>query len=279
MSAATPRRVAALVAGLATVLAAPLAAQARRATSPEAAARAFARAVEAGRWGDAADMLDHRVVDAWRREHLTMARRPQPEWTLAPEQLMRMDSTLTREVAQAQVARMKRDHAKALATPWVLRELEDVPTLDSLERLTVREVALRWLRATDPRRVTREAVDMARRSGCPLDSAALAGLHAEIRPDSQDVIGAVVRGDTAYVVVREVSRLVPPTAIVDSAASEREAVGMISAQPDPHSVRVVRFRREGEHWLLVSLHEWFRGHGNRSTMVSCEPVDPPKRDP
>lgn len=206
-------------------------------STPESAVRAFASAVEQRRWSEAAGMIDLHLVEAWRRGQVAMARQPARPWTLTPEQLMRMDTTLTRAEAGRRIASMRRQVEESRRNPWILRELADVPSLDSLERLPVRAVAVAWLRARDPAWVNRGAIETARRDGCPLDSATMAALRADMRPGSLEVIGSVVRGDSAYVIVRAVhspmspppDRMPPPhTAVTDVVMT-----GLVSSHADP----------------------------------------------
>jgi hypothetical protein len=118
------------------------------------------------------------------------------------------------------------------------------------------------VRAQDPRWLSPRTLESVRRTDCPGDSSVLAAAAAETRPNLYELIGALRRGDTAFVVLREVlrhpgeygrdqnDRALPPSA--------------------------VRMRRSATGWVLVDWESWLGARGAISFVTSCEP--PPTRE-
>ncbi|HYD51724.1 MAG TPA: hypothetical protein VEA99_03815 [Gemmatimonadaceae bacterium] len=236
-------------------LLAPRALPAQRAATPEQVMRDFLAANAAGRWREAAALIDLEAYARWRRDNLAVARRSGGPRRVTAEQIMRADTLMPREVAEYQ-ARRAAERAAEDSLPWLLREHAGVPTLDSLERLPAREAAARWLQAQDPRWMADVELARLRRSGCRFDSVGVVMARDAIRPDGHLVMGAIVRDTMAFVVTQQVLR----------------HPGEYGREPDDRLLtpRAVRLRRTAAGWRVLDWNEWFTASGVFDVAAGCE---------
>jgi hypothetical protein len=224
--------------------------------APEAAMRRFVDAMSLQRWSDAAFFIDSSTFSSWLRDQISVARRARSPRRITAADLMRADSTMPRAVAEYQ-ARVSNDARKATAPDeLLLSQFANVPTVDSLARLSTTHAAARWLRAGDPRWIAQREIAGRRELGCELDSAAAAELYLLARPDSQSVVGAIARDTLAYVVVQQFLR--------DPGEFGRESRDA-ALQP-----RAFRMKRQGARWVLVDWEMWSTGRGQFIMSVECK---------
>jgi hypothetical protein len=184
-------RLAALVA-LATIV------SPRSARSQSAADRAvravvdsFFAAVAREQWDSAIALIDLPRFEPYFKQQIRNARTMLPQKAMTVEDLMALDSTMTRAVAEWQVGQSKRYNSPAFGD--MSHEFTGVKTLQAFFALTMPDAAARWLQAQDERTERRESLA---RSNCPL------ALLSMPLPEPKHVVLAVGRSDdsTAYVV-------------------------------------------------------------------------------
>jgi hypothetical protein len=154
--------------------------------------RRYFQALEDFRWRDAAALLDLSGVERIRAEAIREATSPTPrrgEPTV--ESLMQRDSTMPREAAEYEVARLRRAFGR-------VRGIEDrfagVSDADALAALPIEDAAARMLAASSPAYALRRTLE---RMGCervPSDAV----LRAVRPPARYRVLGTVVRDSVAY---------------------------------------------------------------------------------
>ena len=237
---------------------------------PESVATAFFAAQAEARWRDAVSHLDLTAFDAWRRS-LLAPRPPERVTPLTVEQLMEMQPDMPRAVAEYHVRQMERTMASVGAHELV--EFADVPSLDSLRRLTTEEAAARWLYGQDIRWQARLA---AREQRCPLPEALADSIVGPIAPH---VIVAVARRDTVAWVLHEPARQVPSAA--DSAGMAREPREFDPAVGAWHvgtlGMRLMELRLRAGGWRIMASSTMLTGSGSHALVVSeCRTIDAPE---
>lgn len=152
-------------------------------------ARAFFRALSAGRWIDAARMLDLPPIEQQRAHALQSARHPSHERSTTVDDLRRNNPDMPVAVAEWQIRQMEREQRN----PWDLLAYDFAGIHDTagLAQASSLELGARWLEARDERYLLRLAHERA--DNC-------AGVDVPELPSyPYEVIGAVTRRDTAYV--------------------------------------------------------------------------------
>ncbi len=148
--------------------------------------------VAAERWDAAAARLDLAQFEPFFRQQLRIARSEVRMPDPTPEELMAHDSSMSRAVAEWEVARMKASRADMPFGDYS-HEFAGVTSQHDLLTLTVPDAAARWLAAHDQRAQLRES---ARRQGCPLGN-----LPQASPPAKHTVLGVLVTNDsTAFVI-------------------------------------------------------------------------------
>jgi len=206
---------------------------------PDSVVRAFLRAVEEERWYDATEFIELGRFEAELASTIEFARRPRmapPPMTV--DDMRRHDPDMPREVAEYQLKRLQRQLEDTRA--HLRYQFADIPSVDSLSRLTLRQVAARRLEARDERYLLRLQLAEGN-NGCSAEhGAALLREHA---PVPATILGSIVRDDVAYVLVEAPTR-----------AAAR--VDELAAMATPSVIRVVRW---GSQWRI---RDWERWRGN-----------------
>jgi len=177
---------------------------ARSQTANERAARTVAESfftfLEREQWDSAASLVDVRRFEPFFRQQVSWARAelPQPDPTV--ESMMAQDSTMTRAVAEWQLAQIKRYPRPAFGDRSY--QFSGVHSQQELFALTPVQAIARWLEAQDERVRMRESF---RKQNCPIDVAA--ELIAHMPAPKQNVVAVATENDTtAFVIhVREPS--------------------------------------------------------------------------
>jgi hypothetical protein len=156
-----------------------------------AVADSFFAAGAAERWAVAAKLLDMDAFDKTFKQMQGNVRAGLPGPPLTVESLMAQDSTMTRAVAEWQIARYGKDPRDPYE--FLSYEFARVTTPRELLALTRDEGAARWLEAQDFRYKLRLAW---KHTGCPGDMPA-----TMLTPERHTVVGIAIGNDsTAYVV-------------------------------------------------------------------------------
>ena len=162
--------------------------------APDRAVRAvvdsFFAAVAREQWDSAAALFDLQRFEPFYKQQVRNARTMLPEQRPTAEQFMAMDSTMSRAVAEWQVAQSTRYNRPAFGD--MTQQFAGVRTLQAFFALTLPEAAARWLQAQDQRTQVREA---RARAGCPLEV-----LSAMLPSPTSIVLAIAVSDSTAYVV-------------------------------------------------------------------------------
>jgi hypothetical protein len=275
LRAMRPDRRARLLA-LLLVVPVPLAAQ-DPAAAPRAVADSFFRFIADERYLDAARLMDVEAFDAYRRDAVSAARRPQARPVMTAEQLQKLEPKMPRSVAEYQVKRM--NEQAATMAPYLRHEF-GYSTIDSIAAAPAEQALARSLEAHDIRTMMREALDRRRGTGCPVPAAALAASAATMRLRAARVIGVVVDGDSiAYVLHDDPSMddrayldQLPPAERAEAvAAMKRSARPWVEMAPP-----VTVLRRVGARWVV--------GTAMRSGMAigvdsQCAEATSPKKKP
>jgi hypothetical protein len=116
-------------------------------SNPEDVVRAFFNAEKAGRWRDAAAMLDQTYITTYQQDLLTGLRNRPSLRKATVEDLMRADSTMPRAAAEYQLKQM---YDSMNESTFLEQDFARVTTVDSLAALSPAEAAARWLEARDP---------------------------------------------------------------------------------------------------------------------------------
>lgn len=258
----------------------PVAPASAAATAPAAVAQSFFDALRDERWDAAAGHLDldrfarylsDRFADIERLDTAAIA-------TITPEQMMRHEPEMPREVAEYFANRATASRAKL--ADHVLSQFAGVPDRDSLRRLPVRAAAARWLEAHDLRYQMRRAREELRQRGCELPEEE-PGTIGEPR---RQVVGAVLAenapGDTvAYVLHRDVFAEAPTDALVPVDSAVMRDVQAAEEEwyvPEP---AVVVLHRSGGEWKVLPSVIGFGPGGVAVTIGDCGPAPEEKREP
>lgn len=240
------------------------------AAAPESVAVAFFAAVAEERWTDAVDHLDLRGFDAYRQSVLDPPR-PIDESMPTVEQLMESDPEMPRAAAEYQVKRLREFMKGRDFGP--LFDFADVPTLDSLRRLSTADAAARWLRAQDPR----WQLQRARAAEPATECAALAMILGPRDPVAMlpdEIVGVSVRDSVAWVLHHP--RFGGAFAAQPAAAGE---------EPHPHAgvsewygrvqPALLELRRRGGGWRIMPGPALLGGGMVGLSAAECRKVDEP----
>jgi len=159
---------------------------------PVATVTAFWAAAIAMRWAEAVSLLDLTALEKSRQAELESARMPRGREYTA-EDLMRRDPDMPREAAEYEIRRREKLRKQYPERPF--RQYFGVDSSAQLARMSIEEVATRWIQGHDP---LWQMLEQRRRYNCP-PSSGLDSLFALRRPR---VYGGVTVGDTAFVVFR-----------------------------------------------------------------------------
>lgn len=170
-----------------------------RADTPESVIRTYFRAVAEQRWRDAAQFVDTAFTERMRRH--TIASAMEPERVVTVEEHMRNDPEMPREVAEYFVRRAEQSmRAYGNEISYQFAMVEDTGTLQQLSPL---DAAARYVQAKDFRYTLWRSYRMA--PGCADSTPDDEALH-ELTP-RPEVLASVVRGDTAWIMYRDTSRM------------------------------------------------------------------------
>lgn len=215
---------------------------------PDSVVRAFLRAVQEERWYDATELIELGRFEAELASTIEFARRPRraaPPMSI--DDMRRHDPDMPREVAEYQLKRLQRQIEDT--TAHLRYQFADVPSVDSLSRLTLRQAAARRLEARDARYLLRLQLADAN-NGCSAEQRAR--LLREYAPIPGTILGSIVRDDVAYV-------------LVDAPTRAAERVPELAAMSTPSVVRVVRW---GTQWRIRDWERW-RGSNDTGFALSC----------
>ncbi len=213
--------------------------------APAAVLDSFFRALADERWTDAAGLLDPAELDAYRFQAADgMRRRPRD---LTADDLLRTDPQMPRAVAEYELERTKA--RRATYGDYLGREFAGIHDAAQLESLPVRELVIRWLQAQHPALRLREQL---RLRGCPPPP----GLDSAFRLGALNVVGTVVRGDTALVLFRSPWRPFPDS-------------GFFSSGP-----QVAHLMREGSQWRILPRHDLVQPSPSSITVERCSDTSP-----
>jgi hypothetical protein len=218
---------------LVALSATPLMSQTVSLADPGDIAREFFQAVAQERWRDAAGFVNLARIDSSRTWAMHYQRRPQRIRPVSVEDLMRRDTTLPRAVAEYQVAQMERMRADALNRGFS-HEWANVRDTVELQALTTLDLGARWLEAQDARAGYRQDI---RASNCVRPGVTEEMLLEGLVP-RREVLGVIVRGDTAFAVHRG-------TAVA----------GQFTPMSEPRIATLIR--RQGA-WLIEADHTLIR---------------------
>ena len=213
-----------------------------------ATAQSFFNALAEGHWEDAARLMDLQEFDKYRQSAITNARRPQREFVMTPERLMRQDPKMPRAVAEYQAQEFN-ERSKTVRFDYLSDQFAGISNLDSLAALPVQLAAARWLQAMDPQWQMLHS-----RYGDSTCKPIIVKhpMHARMK-----VLAAAVADSIAYVVYDH------DFAFVDGSAASPRPIS-----PDFLSVLVLGRRRN--RWV-VQTTEGLRG--NVGTSVVCSAMD------
>lgn len=213
--------------------------------------RAFFDAVAHERWVEAAAMLDLELLERGRRQQMEWRRHPPPDNPPTVEELMRHDPEMPRAVAEYQIAQAER--FKSTAGEMLSFEYANVRDTTMLVRMSALELGARWLEAQDSRYQMRRSAELAPDCADKLDTI----LSSVPAPPPREVLGAVGRGDTVFVLHRD-----------STSAGDAESVMPFFGT----SVATLVLRRGG--WRIVPQMTLLREVGSVSGMsfVSIERV-------
>ncbi|MEJ7760857.1 MAG: hypothetical protein WKF55_14840 [Gemmatimonadaceae bacterium] len=240
----------------------PADAQAR---TPRQVAEAFFSNVAEGRWNAAAGLLDLDSFDAYRKSVIASSRKPQAEYGITAERLMRDDPKMPRAVAEY---RVKEFEEAVKGTGQLTRyEFARISSPDSLAALTVTDAAARWIEAQDFRYQVWLADKNSVARGCPV-TAASADSPGKVQPHR--IVGVVVADSTAYIVHTDPRHEMTGTDPRSSNEAKMDPVSSGLAQWYAASPSVMRLRRVNGSWLIIGGHALLSsGFG---VMVSCDPT-------
>jgi len=169
-----------------------LRAQARDERAVRAVVDAFFAAVAREQWDSAVAFIDLPRFEPSLKQRIAWARSTLPDPPITAEQLMAIDSTMPRGVAEWEAMRSNKFRSERAFDDYS-GQFAGVTSQQMLFSLSLRDAAARWLAARDPRVQIREA---RRRAGCPL------GDVASPWPSSTSTLLAIAFQDdsTAYVI-------------------------------------------------------------------------------
>ena len=244
----------------------------QHADSPGAVAAGFFAAVEHERWRDAVEHLDLREFEAFRQSSL----RPMPQIDpLFPsvEELMARDPEMPRAAAEYQVKEYRAFMESARSDKMgPLAEFADVPTLDSLRRLSTEDAAAAWLRARDVRWMLKKHQDSGMEE-CDSTSAPPPAPGDSASPWRHEVLGVARHDSVAWVLYRpgyEAEMFPKAPSPEDSTAPELIAWYRRSMPP-----LVLEMRRRGDRWRILPGASLLRGEG----MIGSYTIACPEREP
>lgn len=180
-----------IVLALATLALQPASAQA---PSPRDASARFLTSIGAGRYEEAAQVLDLTAFAEYVNLFITRSQQGPGDRRLPTvDDLRRQNPTMPREVAEWQLRQMR--EAQARFGDPTSYEFARVRSVADLRRLRTAEAAARWLEARDPRvALERQLTEM----NCPLPSA------SDFPTPNRRLVGTVADGDSVvYAVYRE----------------------------------------------------------------------------
>jgi hypothetical protein len=239
--------------------------------TPAAVVDSFFRATEQQRWRDAARLMDLDAFGELRDQAVHFMRRPQNVHHLTPEELMKHDPKMPRDVAEYEAARS--NEAMALYG-GVSHEYASVPNADSLAVLPVEEAAARWLQARDPRYQMRRSLEEVRRR-CDLPDSLVSRVLSQAPTTTAEVIGTVLEDSTAYVLYAEKPVQQGVTDSVHRRARQRGATPRASwVMPPP----VLTLRRLGSRWRIAP-GEPFGGWSGYMAVTDCSATGSGKSSP
>jgi len=171
-----------------------------QATSPSAIARAYFDAIVIQNWNAAATLLRTDDVERIRRDAIASFR-PRESRTFTADDFLRHDSAMPRAVAQYQADQANKRVKELPDLGGLQFAFADVKDTAQLAALSAVEVGARWIEARDLRYQMRRM--LASSPECPREmySAAAASMVPRF-----EVLGEVVRTDTAWVLYRNVEQ-------------------------------------------------------------------------
>ena len=167
--------------------------------SPTAIVRAYFDAITIQNWEAAATLLRSEDIERIRRESIASFR-PQEIQPRTAEYFLRQDSTMPRAVAEYEAARFNRAIASLPDISGLQSEFADVKDTAQLAALSVVQAGARWIEARDMRYHMRRMLSAS--PDCPKEAYSAAAASAIPR---FDIIGEVIRGDSAWVLYRNLA--------------------------------------------------------------------------
>jgi hypothetical protein len=218
---------------------------------PADVVRSFFDATAHERWVEAAGLIKLEKVERLRQSMLAELRHPSPppKWTV--EDFMRRDPSKPRAVAEYELSRLQQAQAEQ---PDVMRyEFANLGDSATLAQMPLLEAGARWLEAKDGRYEFRQAMRHAPR--CVGESLPPPiGDSLNLAPQPR-VLGAIQRGDTAYVLIRDPGMFGRGTTDAD----------------DIFGPRVVTVHRQKGRWYILPSERLMRGHYGMMA-IGCDPT-------
>jgi hypothetical protein len=219
--------------------------------SPSAIARAYFDAIAIENWEAAASLLRADDMERIRREGIASFR-PREIRTLTADDFLRHDSAMPRAFAQYQADQVNKRMREFPDIGGLQHEFANVKDTAQLASLSVVQAGARWIEARDMRFQMRQL--LSRSPDCPKGtySAATASMVPRF-----DILGEVVRADTAWVLYRKVGD------------------GMDIPAPFSPGPSMVVLYRNARGWRIVPREEYGHGAGSGGLIgVSCDRSSP-----
>jgi hypothetical protein len=235
-----------------------------RPSTPEEVVRDFFQAQRAGRWLDAAQLMDLESFDRLRSRTIANLAFARTFPRITADEMRRVDPDMPLAVAEYQAK--KQSESIASFDP-LSAEFAHVPTIDSLRALPLAEVAARWLEARDPRWQAHLSVErskgLANATCASLPDSVTSQFTEKLMPLVATVLGVAQPSDSVrYVVVGQSGSIQPSDG---SRRSDWEA------NPSPS---VLTLRSMGGKWRIVPALDMpnTEGFGGAMAMASmtCE---------
>lgn len=216
---------------------------------------AFTGVLERGEWAAAASLCDPASLAAFKRGLLERVSPTRAETTMTVEQYLKFQPDMPREVAEYQVAEMRR----AAASNRVLEdELPGVASAEALRALTPAEVYAAWLEGGSYERQLERSIRSAR-----VPDAVLEELRSQPRPRrTYRVLGSVRDGERlAFILYREefeydvTLRREPDPEMAAYLAALTPEERELANDPPPFIQHAAARRQPDGSWKLLADHQ------------------------
>lgn len=235
-------------ASVALVVLLPLSIAQAQTDSPRAVADSFYAATSAGRWERAAEYLDMEAFTRFLRQRVNSARSQLPPPPMTVDNLMAMDSTMPRAVAEWQIDQRRR-FTDARKFHDFSEEFFGITTFRALDALSPLEGAVRWLEAQDPGARMRRQIEERK---CPGSDPS--ALPTPAVPATRVLAVVELTDSTAY------------------ALTTSDSYTTRTALEDRMPPTAVLLRRRSGAWRMVPNHWLMNGRGTMFLSVQCEPA-------